>query len=75
MKIDFRECLPTALDKLKNEFPLEYNLISDCFLSDKNLSTLELAEKYNLSVKQVEYRLKRAKELLKKYITSRKNIK
>lgn len=70
-----RKCLPTALDKLKNEFPLEYNLISDRFLSDKNLSTLELAEKYNLSIKQVEYRLKRAKELLKKYITSRKNIK
>ncbi len=70
-----RERLPSALNKLKNAFRLEYNLISDYFLSEKNLSMIELAEKYNLSLKQVEYRLKKAKELLKEYIILHENIK
>lgn len=69
------EHLPSALNKLKNEFPLEYNLINDYFLSERNLSMLELAEKYNLSLKKVEYRLKKAKELLKKYIILHENNK
>lgn len=69
------EHLPSALNKLKNEFPLEYNLINDYFLSERNLSMLELAEKYNLSLKKVEYRLKKAKELLKEYIILHENNK
>lgn len=32
-----RKHLPTALNKLKSEFPLEYNIINDHFLSGKNL--------------------------------------
>ncbi|MDE5556133.1 MAG: hypothetical protein K2J32_00365 [Ruminococcus sp.] len=67
------EYLSDALVLLKDKFPLEYNLINDYFLSDRNLSMSALAEKYNLSFKQVEYRLKKAKELLKKYIILHEN--
>lgn len=69
------EHLPSALSLLKDKFPLEYNLINDYFLSGRNFSMLELAEKYNLSLKKVEYRLKKAKELLKKYIILYENSK
>ncbi|MDE5584188.1 MAG: hypothetical protein K2J08_10860 [Ruminococcus sp.] len=67
------EYLPDALVLLKDKFPLEYNLIHDYFLSDSNLSMSALANKYNLSFKQVEYRLNKAKELLKKYIILHEN--
>lgn len=67
--------LPSALSLLKDKFPLEYNLINDYFLSGKNFSMFELAEKYNLSLKKVEYRLKKAKELLKEYIILHENNK
>ncbi|MDE6834568.1 MAG: hypothetical protein K2J39_10055 [Ruminococcus sp.] len=67
------EYLSDALVLLKDKFPLEYNLINDYFLSDSKLSMFALAEKYNLSFKQVEYRLNKAKELLKKYIILHEN--
>ncbi|MDE5835212.1 MAG: hypothetical protein K2H26_06800, partial [Ruminococcus sp.] len=67
------EYLPDALVLLKDKFPLEYNLIHDYFLSDSKLSMSALAEKYNISFKTVEYRLTKAKELLKKYIILHEN--
>lgn len=67
------EHLSSALNRLKDKFPLEYNLINDYFLSGRNLSMLELAKKYGLSLKKVEYRIKKAKELLKEYIISYEN--
>lgn len=67
--------LYTCQMRLKDKFPLEYNMISDYFLSGKNFSMLELSEKYNLSLKKVEYRLKKAKKLLKEYVISHENNK
>lgn len=67
--------LPSALSLLKDKFPLEYNLINDYFLSGRNFSMLELAKKYGLSLKKVEYRLKKAKELLKEYVILHENNK
>ena len=67
------EYLSDALVLLKDKFPLEYNLIHDYFLSDSKLSMSALAEKYNIGFKKVEYRLTKAKELLKKYIILHEN--
>ncbi len=69
------EYLPSAFNKLKDEFPLKYNLINNYFLSGRNLSMSEIAEKYNLNLKKIEYRLKKAKELLKGYVILYENNK
>lgn len=69
------EYLPSAFNKLKDEFPLKYNLINNYFLSGRNLSMSEIAEKYNLNLKKIEYRLKKTKELLKWHVILYENNK
>ena len=65
--------LPIALRLLKMDYPFEFRLISEYYFSEKNVTMLYLAKKYSISEKRIEYRMKKAKKLLKKYIIMHEN--
>lgn len=67
------EYLPIALELMKAEYPLEYQLITEYYLSEKAITMMYLAEKYSLTQKTIEYRMKKAKNLLKTYIIAHEN--
>ena len=65
--------LPVALELLRLDHPVEYNLIYDYYLGKDKMTMMYLAEKYKITSSAVEYRLNKAKSLLKEYITAREN--
>ncbi len=67
------EYLPIALELMKMDYPFEYQLIRDYYLSEKVVTMMHLAQKYSLTQKKVEYRIKKAKKLLKEYIIANEN--
>ena len=69
-RLDF---LPIALEMLRCDFPEEYVLIHDYYLSGEKTSVQYLTEKYGLTANVVRYRLKLAREMLKKFIITYEN--
>lgn len=65
--------LPIALELMKMDYPFEYQLIRDYYLSEKAVTMIYLAQKYSLTAKTIEYRIKKAKQLLKEYIIAHEN--
>lgn len=65
--------LPIALEFLRIDHPIEYNLIYDYYLGKDKMTMMYLAEKYKITTSAVEYRLNKAKSLLKEYITAHEN--
>lgn len=65
--------LPIALEFLRIDHPMEYNLIYDYYLGKDKMTMMYLAEKYKITTSAVEYRLNKAKSLLKEYITAHEN--
>ena len=65
--------LPVALELLRIDHPMEYNLIYDYYLGKDKMTMMYLAEKYKITSSAVEYRLNKAKSLLKEYITAHEN--
>lgn len=65
--------LPVALELLRIDHPMEYNLIYDYYLGKDKMTMMYLAEKYKITTSAVEYRLNKAKSLLKEYITAHEN--
>ena len=65
--------LPIALRLLKMDYPFEFRLINEYYFSEKTVTMLYLAKKYSISEKRIEYRMKKAKKLLKKYIIMHEN--
>ncbi|EGC02336.1 hypothetical protein [Ruminococcus albus] len=60
--------LPVALELMRMDYPFEYQLIRDYYLSEKAVSMMYLAKKYAVSPKKVEYRINKAKRLLREHI-------
>lgn len=60
--------LTIALEKLKLECPDDYTLICEYYLNDKPVTMDYLSTKYGITIKALEYRLKKGKELLKECI-------
>lgn len=69
------EYLPIALKLMEIDYPLEYQLIKDYYLSEKAVTMMYLAQKYSLTTKKVEYRIIKAKRLLREYIIAHENKK
>lgn len=69
-RLDF---LPIALEMLRCDFPEGYVLIHDYYLSGEKTSVQYLTEKYGLTANVVRYRLKLAREMLKKFIITYEN--
>ena len=69
-RLDF---LPIALEMLRCDFPEGYTLIYDYYLSGEKISVQCLAEKYGLTTAVVKYRLRLAREMLKKFIITYEN--
>jgi AraC-like DNA-binding protein len=67
------EYLPVALELMKINYPFEYQLISDYYLSEKTVTMLFLAQKYSITQKKVEYRINKAKRLIREYIIAHEN--
>lgn len=67
------EYLPVALELMKCDYPFEYQLISDYYLSEKAVTMMYLAQKYSLTPKKIEYRINKAKRLLREYIIAHEN--
>lgn len=67
------EYLPIALELMRMDHPFEYQLIKEYYLSENVVTMMYLAQKYALTKRTVEYRMKRARELLKKYIMAHEN--
>lgn len=67
------EYLPVALEMMRMDHPFEYQLIRDYYYSEKAVTMLYLAHKYSLTKRTVEYRMKRARNLLRKYIIAHEN--
>ncbi len=67
------EYLPIALELMKMDYPFEYQLIRDYYLSEKTVTMMYLARKYSVTEKKVEYRMKKARKLLREYITAHEN--
>jgi hypothetical protein len=65
--------LPVALELMRMDYPFEYQLIRDYYLSEKAVSMMYLAKKYAVSPKKVEYRINKAKRLLREYIIAHEN--
>lgn len=69
-RLDF---LPIALEMLRCDFPEGYVLIHDYYLSGEKTSVQYLTEKYGLTTAVVKYRLRLAREMLKKFIITYEN--
>ena len=67
------EYLPIALELMRTDYPFEYQLIKDYYLSEKAVTMMYLARKYSVTEKKVEYRMKKARRLLREYITAHEN--
>lgn len=65
--------LPIALEMLRCDFPEGYVLIQNYYLSCEKISIQCLAKKYGLTTAVVKYRLKIAREMLKKFIITYEN--
>ena len=70
LRLDF---LPVALEMLRCDYPDEYALIHDYYLSDGRVSIFYLMDKYGLSRPVVKYRLKIGREKLKSFIIAHEN--
>lgn len=68
------EILPFALEMLKKNYYKGYVLIYDYYLSGDNVTLTYLVNRYDLSFDTVRYRLRAAREKLKKYIILYENI-
>ncbi len=66
--------LPVAMQMLRADYPEEYFLIRDYYYNQDKVSMMYLASKYGMTFEAVRYRIDRAKELLKDYITLHENI-
>ncbi len=58
---------------MRMDYPFEYQLIRDYYLSEKAVSMMYLAKKYAMTPKKVEYRINKAKRLLREYIIAHEN--
>lgn len=68
------EILPKALKWLKEEFPDDFAIISDYYLSEeKKITLVYLAEKYGLTHQAMSKRMARAREKLKEFIILHEN--
>ena len=61
------------MELMRMDYPFEYQLIRDYYLSEKAVSMMYLAKKYAVSPKKVEYRINKAKRLLREYIIAHEN--
>ena len=66
--------LPVAMQMLRADYPEGYFLIRDYYYNQDKVSMMYLASKYGMTFEAVRYRIDRAKELLKDYITLHENI-
>ena len=66
--------LPVAMQMLRADYPEGYFLIIDYYYNQDKVSMMYLASKYGMTFEAVRYRIDRAKELLKDYITLHENI-
>lgn len=57
------EYLPIALELMRMDYPFEYQLIKDYYLSEKTVTMMYMAQKYSLTQKKIEYRINKAKQL------------
>lgn len=64
------ELLHKALERLKVDYPLEYELIQQYYFSDDKVTQVEIGTKRNTTKQAVYKNLKRAYKHLKEYINS-----
>lgn len=62
------EILPKALKWLREEFPDDFSIISEYYLSEEKITLVFLAEKYGLTHQAMSKRMARAREKLKEFI-------
>lgn len=62
------------MQMLRSDYPEGYFLIRDYYYNQDKVSMMYLASKYGMTIEAVRYRIDRAKELLKDYITLHENI-
>lgn len=67
-KIEMIELLRKAIEKLKEEYPYEYGLVSKYYFYGRKVTMRELGEENNITKQAVNNSLNRAYERLKKYI-------
>lgn len=68
------EILPKALKWLKEEYPDDFSIISDYYLSEeKKITLVYLAEKYGLTHQAMSKRMARARNKLKEFIILHEN--
>lgn len=67
------EILPKALKWLREEFPDDFSIISDYYLSEDKITLVYLAEKYGLSHQAMSKRMARARNKLKEFIVLHEN--
>lgn len=60
--------LPVAMEMLKIDYPEEYALIRDYYYSEEKITICYLMEKYRMSRPVLKRRLRRARNLLKRFI-------
>ena len=65
----------TALDLLRINYPEEYALIHDYYLSGEKMTLVYLAKRFKMSRQVTTYKLNNAIALLKNYIISHENSK
>lgn len=67
--------LPIALDLLRLNYPEEYALIHDYYLSGEKMTLVYLAKRFKMSRQVTTYKLNNAIALLKNYIIMHENSK
>ena len=67
-KIEMIELLRKAIEKLKEEYPYEYGLVSKYYIYGRKVTMRELGEENNITKQAANNSLNRAYERLKKYI-------
>ncbi len=60
--------LPKALKWLREEFPDDFSIISEYYLSEEKITLVYLAEKYDLTHQAMSKRMAKAREKLKEFI-------
>ncbi len=67
------EILPKALQWLREEFPDDFSIISEYYLSEDKITLVYLAEKYGLTHQAMSKRMARARERLREFIVLYEN--
>lgn len=65
--------LHNALEKLKKDYPMEYEIIQLYYFSEKKITQQEIGVKHHITKQAVNKMLKNAYEHLKQYIIINKN--